>query len=176
MTHQEALQLIPPGSIVAKPQYWLELGCGTGTFTYALAHRLPANSSILAIDRSVQQLHSTADVSITFQQADMRQFTPTKPVNGVLLANSLHYVEEQELFLKKMMQWFQQDIQILLIEYDTEQSSHWLPWPVSKQKVASFANRMSLSITFLGQRASVYQRSQIYSAQLVSNNKIKNHD
>jgi methylase of polypeptide subunit release factors len=33
------------------PQLWLDLGCGTGLFTLALAGNLPAGSKIIAIDK-----------------------------------------------------------------------------------------------------------------------------
>ncbi|SDF65617.1 Methyltransferase domain-containing protein [Dyadobacter soli] len=52
MTNQEAIELIGGGTNGEQEQYWLDLGCGTGTFTEALATVLPAHSNITGVDKT----------------------------------------------------------------------------------------------------------------------------
>ena len=45
----------------ARPQSWCDLGCGSGTFTTALAHLLAAASTIHAVDLDRRALESVPD-------------------------------------------------------------------------------------------------------------------
>ena len=104
MKIQEAIALIELGiPLEDKPQHWADLGCGNGTSTYALAHPVSPGSSIIAVDRLPQKLNRTAgnNVSIQFQLADMSLESLTLPkLDGILMANSLHYIQEKERLVK----------------------------------------------------------------------------
>jgi ubiquinone/menaquinone biosynthesis C-methylase UbiE len=51
MTQRDAIALIDhPILRAAPPTHWADLGCGSGTFTLALATLLPPGSTIEAID------------------------------------------------------------------------------------------------------------------------------
>jgi trans-aconitate methyltransferase len=76
---------------------WVDLGCGEGTFTLALAERLAAESTIHAIDRDQRALtkiptHHRRVRILTHRGDFTAQPWPFADLDGVLMANSLHYV------------------------------------------------------------------------------------
>lgn len=116
------------------PQRWADLGCGTGVFTHALAMVLPAASEILAIDRVRQSLAPVMgrQVSVQFFRADMEiDPLPLDHLQGVLMANSLHYVHDKPALIRKLAPAFSGAKQWLIVEYDTETANPWVPFPVS---------------------------------------------
>src|SRR5690349_20983825 len=81
----------------ASPTTWADLGSGNGMFTYALAHLLAPDSTIYAVDKSVQRLQPTTsdNVEVVFRQADFtREALPFTSLHGILMANALHYVKD----------------------------------------------------------------------------------
>jgi methylase of polypeptide subunit release factors len=77
---------------------WADLGCGDGTFTLALASLLAAGSTIHAMDRDASALQNIPPehhgVRIQTHYGDFtRQPWPFARLDGILMANSLHYVE-----------------------------------------------------------------------------------
>src|SRR6185295_2536320 len=90
------------------PQLWLDLGCGKGLFTLALAGNLPATSKIVAIDKDEKALRkipaTVNDVTIQTMAADfVYDALEIKEVDGILIANSLHYVKDKDILLKKLI-------------------------------------------------------------------------
>src|SRR5262245_1112117 len=88
------------------PQLWLDLGCGTGLFTGALAAHLREGSKIIAIDKDEKALRkipaAVNDVIIQTKAADfVSDSLDVKGIDGILIANSLHYVKDKETLLKK---------------------------------------------------------------------------
>jgi methylase of polypeptide subunit release factors len=89
----------------AQPQSWCDLGCGSGTFTIALAESLASGSTIHAVDLNQTALEAIPDqhhgVAIRKVLGDLRSPSFRVPtVNGILMANALHFIQDQNLFLK----------------------------------------------------------------------------
>src|SRR5260221_3628374 len=88
-------------------QSWYDLGAGNGTFTIALAHLLPAGSLIYAIDNNAAALQHIPGISgnaniKTFQQDFILDELPYHNLDGVMMANSLHYVKNKIAFIQKI--------------------------------------------------------------------------
>src|SRR6185369_9054069 len=118
------------------PQLWLDLGCGTGLFTLALAGNLPAGSKIIAIDKDEKALKkipaTVNDVVIQTMAADfVYDALEMKEVNGILIANSLHYVKDKETLLKKLISLMKRNGVFLIVEYDRKASNRWVPYPLT---------------------------------------------
>src|SRR5689334_1151438 len=83
---------------------WADLGCGDGTFTVALAAVLAPGSVIHAIDRSRAALERIPSrhhgVQIHTHAGDFIDAWPFGSVDGILMANSLHYVANQDAFVR----------------------------------------------------------------------------
>src|ERR1700761_6089748 len=101
----DATELIRTDQIAgARPQTWCDLGCGTGTFTLALATLLPPNSVIHAVDKDERSLSQIPgryqDVPIRKELVDLRKSDPSLPaLDGVLMANLLHFIRRQGAFI-----------------------------------------------------------------------------
>lgn len=120
------------------PQRWADFGCGTGVFTHALAMVLPAHSEIMAIDQTRQALPPVmaGQISVNFLRADMElDPLPLHQLQGMLMANSLHYIRDKQTFLKKMEAAFSEKKQWLIVEYDTEVANSWVPFPISFKRL-----------------------------------------
>jgi ubiquinone/menaquinone biosynthesis C-methylase UbiE len=90
----------------ARPQSWCDLGSGKGTFTIALAQLLTPGSSIYAIDFDQGALEGIPDqhdgVEIRKIVGDLQSSTLRLPsVDGILMANTLHFIPDQQVFHKK---------------------------------------------------------------------------
>ena len=105
MTANDAIQLIT-GAVQRNSlsQRWADLGAGTGTFTSALSSLLTTGSTIYAIDADESALSDirlqNKNVKLISQIKNFEMGIEDLPfLDGILLANSLHYMEEQDRFL-----------------------------------------------------------------------------
>ena len=169
MTPAEARALIAHPSLShGRPRAWADLGCGRGTFTLALAALLPDGSTIHAVDADPAALaalpRTRHRVTIVPHVGDFTAATwPRDGLDGVLMANALHYVANQDAFLETLVVAMEEP-RLLLIEYDTDKSNPWVPFPLSRQTVARrLANAGLPSVIDLGRRPSVFRRAELYA-------------
>jgi len=154
------------------PTIWADLGCGDGTFTLALAHLLAPGSLIHAMDldgSALRNIPSTnADVRITTHREDfMKQPWPFADLDGILMANSLHYVKHQAAFIRDCESHMKSQRRFLIVEYDTSAVSRWVPYPVSQTSVIALFKRAGYSsIRVLRSRPSVYRRAPLYAVAI----------
>jgi ubiquinone/menaquinone biosynthesis C-methylase UbiE len=153
------------------PTTWADLGCGTGTFTLALADLLAPGSAIHAMDRDSSVLRrippAHKQVGITTHHGDFTKprMWPFDGLDGILMANSLHYVEDQAAFIRACTARMTSSRRFLIVEYGTEESSRWVPYPVSQARLSSlFTTAGYKSIRVLRSRPSVYRRAALYAA------------
>ena len=126
MVRAEAIYLIQNAITGDKPQRWTDLGCGSGTFTLALQSLLPAGSQIFAIDKQGQK--SPVDfLKADFEKDDL----PLTGLDGILMANSFHYVRDKQKLIKKLEAYLSADPTFLIVEYDTTRFSPWVPYPIN---------------------------------------------
>ena len=153
---------------------WADLGCGDGTFTLALAEVLAPDSLIHAIDRDAAALKRIParhrHVEIKTQVGDFtRQPWPFDGLDGILMANSLHYIEDQPAFIRRCVSQMQPAGRFLIVEYDTRDANRWVPHPLgSAALVDLFAAVGYSSIRMLSSRPSLYRRAPLYAALVSS--------
>jgi trans-aconitate methyltransferase len=153
------------------PQVWADLGAGDGLFTHALSTLLPEKSKIIAIDKDVRALKKItvgSGVELQTISADLN-FLPKElpPLDGVVIANALHYVKEQSAFLTHLKTLLSSTASVVILEYDLEKSNPWVPYPVSKKKLSELARESGFQQpVFLGSVDSKLNSSEIYSALL----------
>jgi SAM-dependent methyltransferase len=129
----EATELIRIDKISgARAQTWCDLGCGTGTFTLALATLLPPGSVIYAIDKNEKSLSKIPDwyqeVTIRKEVVDLRESDLSLPaLDGVLMANFLHFIKHQAAFVARLRTLAHQ---LLVVEYEGRAPSRWVPYPL----------------------------------------------
>ena len=147
---------------------WADLGAGSGLFSAALSRLLLPGSSIYAVDKKVVPHIQTANegVDIVSLTTDFeKENLVIGRLDGVLMANSLHYVCDKISFLSKCKNEFANNV-FLIVEYDTDKPvGRWVPYPISFLSLYQlFWSRGYKNITKLAQRPSMYGHSQMYSA------------
>src|SRR5262245_40396053 len=106
MRLSDAREMLADSGIEALgPMTWAGLGSGEGTFTLALADVMAPGGVIHAMDLEQSALRripaSHKGVRITTHRGDFMQPPwPFPDVDGILMANSLHYVEDQPGFIR----------------------------------------------------------------------------
>lgn len=168
-----AVKLIEKGvAKTSSPQLWADLGAGQGLFTRALASLLGNDSIIYAIDKDAAALahldDSNGSVLIRKTEKDfIKNGIGLRALDGILMANSFHYVPDQVFFIKQIRASLKPGGRLLLVEYDTDSSNQWVPYTISYNSLQRFAAREGLGhVTWLAEAPSIYSRSNIYSAVL----------
>jgi trans-aconitate methyltransferase len=170
MTIDEAASLIASPRI--EGSVWADLGCGEGTFTLALATLLARGSVIHAIDRDTTKLRRIpprhAGCSIHTHAMDFTAPLPVASLDGVLLANAIHFVDDKLTFVRDLEASLIQP-RFLIVEYDTETANRWVPYPLSRAALGRLFHDAGYdTIEFLGSRHSVYRGAEIYGALVTS--------
>lgn len=154
MNSAKAVKLIEKGIARDKPQRWADLGCGNGTFTHALTSLLPTGSKVLAVDKERQDLPN-------FIQADLiNDDIQLGYLDGILMANSLHYVMDKPQLIRKF-----NAPKLLIVEYDTNRSNPWVPYPIDYTNLEQLAAGLDYNIVKLATRSSRFGGT-MYSALL----------
>jgi SAM-dependent methyltransferase len=119
---------------------WADLGAGTGTFTQALAALLADGSTIYAVDddasavRALAALPPARGVRVVAMKADFTRPLPQAiaetPLDGILLANALHFVRDGEAVLERLVAGVRPGGRVVLVEYDRRAGSRWVPYPI----------------------------------------------
>lgn len=165
MQQSEAIALIEKGITEKFPQRWADLGCGNGTFTFALASLLPPESNITAIDKTHQHFPALSNnIKINFSKADfVNEPIALNLLDGVLMANSLHFVANKSKLINQLENAFKSSPKFLIVEYDTTKASPWVPHPVSFQGLNVEFSRLGYQIHKLAETPSRFG-GIIYSA------------
>jgi ubiquinone/menaquinone biosynthesis C-methylase UbiE len=174
MRQRDAIDLLADSDVGALgPTTWADLGCGDGTFTTALASLLAEGSTIHAIDRDRSALRNIPPeyhgVRITTHVGDFTADRwPFGKPDGILMANSLHYIKDQVAFIHRCAQRISaNDRRFLIVEYDSERANPWVPYPISRATLGTlFSPEDGWTVTLLGSRPSAFRRTTIYSAQI----------
>jgi trans-aconitate methyltransferase len=161
MQLSDAAVLIKKAISSDMPQYWADLGSGAGTFTKALFSLLPPGSRITAIDRESQQF---SEPEIDFYRADfVADPLPLKNIDGLLMANSFHYVRDKATLVDKLETCFTDSTRFLFVEYDTSRSNPWVPYPIPFNELKLFFANRGYRTEHIGERKSRYGGT-MYSA------------
>jgi hypothetical protein len=90
---------------------------------------------------------------------------PLKNLDGVVLANALHFVGPKKLFLKQLKKMLKSSGRVIIVEYDMNKPNEWVPYPVSFADLEKLAQEAGFGATVrLGETPSVYNRANIYAA------------
>ncbi|MEO3405609.1 hypothetical protein AAFN85_16985 [Mucilaginibacter sp. CAU 1740] len=158
MTSSEAILFIKNAIIGNEPQYWADLGSGNGVFTTALQTQLPPGSHLIPVDKERQNLPDF--VKADFEKDDL----PLTGLDGILMANSFHYIKDKTKLIKKLETYFTVTPTFLIVEYDTTRANPWVPYPINYQNLQKLFDGLGYSqINKLAETPSRYGGS-MYSA------------
>jgi ubiquinone/menaquinone biosynthesis C-methylase UbiE len=170
VTLKSAIQLIEAGISRVHQSAWADLGCGDGLFTRALASLLEQQSEIYAVDvnkvalakiQGVEGIHIKKVVA-NFERDEL----PFLQLDGILMANSLHFVEDKESFIKRAESWLSRDGSFVIVEYDMDTPNRWVPYPVSYESCAKLFLSLGWKLEKVGSEKSRYDKSGMYAARI----------
>ncbi len=141
---------VPPGG-----GEWADLGAGEGLFTRVLVELLGPAARVHALDRdrdAIARLERLAGrmPSVVPLLADFSH--PIDPpggaegrLDGIVLANSLHFVADASAVLARLARWLRPGGRVVLIEYDRRPASRWVPHPIPAERWPALADAAGLS-------------------------------
>ena len=146
-------------------EYWADLGCGSGTFTYALANCLKEGSTIYAVDKQMPSLVPTNNVDIQCMDADIEAIVfPNQELDGILMANSFHYIKNKNSLIQRLRFFLKSDGRFLIVEYDMDKSNRWVPFPITfKELLLLFKNNGFDNVEKIGERSSIFGSQKMYA-------------
>ena len=136
MNHADLVALIQDG-VTAKGGRWADLGAGDGAFTLALADLLGPSAQITAVDKdpgSLRRLASAAGTrpgTIETMVGDFTRQLHLIDLDGVVMANSLHFVRDKSPVLTSVRDMLRPGGILIVVEYDADRGNPWVPHPFS---------------------------------------------
>jgi trans-aconitate methyltransferase len=168
MQIREAVDLIGNGfTDTDGAQVWADLGCGKGVFTHALATVLQEGSVIHAVDRVKQKIGPLPEGRVVhFHQLDFDGTTlPFRNLDGVLMANSFHFVKDKVKCLTRLKQHLVSTGNLLIVEYELHTASQWVPYPIPFESLQDLLAREGFKNVYrIGERKSLYGAHMMYAA------------
>jgi ubiquinone/menaquinone biosynthesis C-methylase UbiE len=146
MDHRDHVELLRDGVIGGGP-VWADLGSGEGAFTLALADILGSTGSIHSVDRDGRALRiqleklqaAFPDVAVTQLAADFTQPLELPPLDGIVMANSLHFIRDKGPVLELVRGYLKPGGRFVLVEYDSDRGNPWVPYPMTFPTWAAIA-------------------------------------
>lgn len=156
MNHADHVYLLRRG-VPAVGGVWADLGAGSGAFTLALAELIGSAGAIYAVDRDAAALRRLASamqqgfpaVSLHCLPGDFTAPLPLPVLDGILMANSLHFVRAKEAVLRRLRTYLGPSGRMIVVEYNTDRGNQWVPFPFSFSAWQSLSLRCGLGHTEL---------------------------
>ena len=135
MNHADLVGLLEDG-VTERGGHWADLGSGEGAFTLALAELIGPGAHITAVDRDAGALRSLQSDRFPGAVVDTRVANFTQPLDltnldGVVMANSLHFVKDKAPVLESVRRMLRPGGRLIVVEYGTDRGNPWVPHPFS---------------------------------------------
>jgi len=171
MNHNDHVALLRDG-IAGPGGVWADLGSGSGAFTLALAELVGPTAHIYSIDKKKNSLRRQEQemrtrfpgTSLQTITADYTRSLDLPPLDGVVMANALHFQRHKEGVLQLIYNTLRPGGRLILVEYNVDRGNFWVPHPLSYPSWEKLAGRNGFVGTrLLWTRPSSFLR-EIYSA------------
>jgi SAM-dependent methyltransferase len=138
LNHADLVDLLRDG-VTTTGGRWADLGAGEGAFTLALADLLGPGAHIIAVDRDRGAMRDlAAEVGRRFPAtgidvvvADFTRPLSLSGLDGIVMANSLHFVRDKRPVVEKVRSMLQPGGALILVEYGADRGNPWVPHPIS---------------------------------------------
>ena len=169
MRFKDAVSLINHAGIISDDNTtWADLGCGDGLFSKALAYLLRPSSTIYAIDKTPGIKDSKTDngVNILARKNDFTKDELDLPLlDGILMANSLHYVNDKFTFINQISQKLKPSGRFIIVEYNSDRPNPWVPYPLPFSAVSPLFIKVGFNtIELINKVPSVYREADIFGS------------
>jgi ubiquinone/menaquinone biosynthesis C-methylase UbiE len=171
LRHSDLVGLLE-GAVGEPGGRWADLGAGEGAFTLALAELLGARAHITAVDKDARAVSGIGDemsrrfpgVAVTTMAADFTRPLKLDGLDGVLMANSLHFVRDKAPVLALIRGMLQPHGRLIVVEYGSDSGNPWVPHPFSYASWVRMAAQAGFGGTRLLRTIPSRHLGSIYSA------------
>ena len=146
---------------------WADLGAGEGAFTLALAELLGPDAQIVAVDRDAGALRPL-DGRFETRVADFTKPLDLHDLDGVVMANSLHFVRDKQPVLRSVRSMLKPGGRLIVVEYGTDRGNPWVPYPFSYPRWEEMAPEAGFKSTTLLKTIPSRWLGSMYSALSLS--------
>ena len=130
MKREDLIALIE-GGVPRRGGRWADLGAGEGAFTLALAELVGPDAHIVAVDRDARALRAL-DGRCETRVADFTNPLGLRDLDGIVMANSLHFVRDKEPVLRSVLSMLKPGVgRLIVVEYGADRGNAWVPYPFS---------------------------------------------
>ena len=171
MNHSDHVNLLRRG-IPGPGGVWADLGSGRGAFTLALADLIGPTGQIYSVDKDGGALREQEramrsrfpGTTVHYLNADFTQPLDLPPLDGIVMANSLHFLRKKDALLQLVRSYLKRGGRLLIVEYNTDRGNMWVPYPFSYPSWESMAQQNGFASTqLLATRPSSFS-GEMYSA------------
>lgn len=147
MDHKDHVNLLRPAELTPGGT-WADFGAGSGAFTLALRELVGPHAEIYAVDKDQRALreleqshreHFTTSQNVHTVRADFSGALSLPPLDGIVMANSLHYFKDKEKILRHVRSYLKLNGALLLVEYNVDSGNMWVPYPISFETYRTLA-------------------------------------
>src|SRR2546428_32055 len=147
MNHADHVRLLAGGVRQHEGGTWADLGAGSGAFTLALADLIGPHGVIHAVDRdrgALGELRSSfvsamPQAEVRTHVADFTRRLDLADLDGIVMANSLHFVDDKIPMVALVRGYLRRGGRLLLVEYDSDHGNPWVPHPMTFETWRSLA-------------------------------------
>jgi len=86
-------------------------------------------------------------VTVEYVHADFTKPLYLPPLDGIVMANSLHFYREKEALVRRVATHLKEDGRFVLVEYDADRGNPWVPHPLSYATWEALSLRAGLAGT-----------------------------
>jgi ubiquinone/menaquinone biosynthesis C-methylase UbiE len=127
---------------------WADLGAGEGAFTLALADLIGPEGHIVAVDKDARALRAVGH-GIETRAADFTRPLDLHDLDGVVMANSLHYVRDKQPVLESVRGMIKPGGRLIIVEYGADRGNPWVPYPFTYERWEKMAAQAGFKSTRL---------------------------
>ncbi|NWG34794.1 MAG: class I SAM-dependent methyltransferase [Chloroflexi bacterium] len=172
MNHNDHVNLLRSANLNQGGVY-ADFGAGSGAFTLALRELVGLDATIYAVDknksslRELENSHRARFNSISnliLLPNDFSRPLDLPPLDGIVMANSLHYFRDKENILRHVRGFLKPGGVLLLVEYNVDAGNLWVPYPLSFETFRSLAPQAGFGEPRLLAKAPSGFLNEFYSA------------
>lgn len=180
MNHHDHTNLLRPANL-SQGGIYADFGAGEGAFTLALRELTGPDTVIYAVDRDGAALRRLkkdyiARFGSTLRHAqggaenlillpnDFSHPLDLPPLDGIVMANSLHYFRDKENILRHVRGFLKPNGALLLVEYNADEGNLWVPYPLSFETFRTLAPQAGFGEQRLLAKAPSSFLNEFYSA------------
>jgi ubiquinone/menaquinone biosynthesis C-methylase UbiE len=173
MQHRDHLNLLR-GAIPEAGGAWADLGSGHGAFTLALAELVGPQGLIYSVDTDGHALREQAQAmrsrypahTVSYLTADFTQPLNLPPLDGIVMANALHFVEARRKLrvVELVKSYLRPGGRLVVVEYNVDTGNTWVPFPFTFPRWEALARQAGFEHTQLLATAPSHFLTGFYSA------------